>query len=97
MPVWMYHPDFQEGKIFQDDEDFQSLQDEGWRDNPNFNLVYSDETPPDAGPIKEPNGYLDVDEIKAALDKLGISYRKNASREKLIELLEGVDGRTDTD
>lgn len=46
-------------------------------------------------PEEKVNGYLDMDEIKAALDKLNIRYRKNANRETLVNLLEEANGRAD--
>jgi hypothetical protein len=43
------------------------------------------------------NRYLDKDELKAALDAAGIPYRKNASREVLVNLLEEANGRANAD
>jgi hypothetical protein len=55
------------------------------------------EEPQGEGEETKVNGYLDKDELKAALDAAGIPYRKNASREVLVNLLEKANGRTNAD
>ncbi len=85
MPVWLYHKDHPEGRIFEDDEVRDALK-QGWSDAPGNVEI---EEISDAPPTKE--------ELIGIAQQLGVKVDRRWGIERIRQAIEDAEGLLDED
>lgn len=96
-PKMLYRGGWDDNKIAVDAEQEQALAGDGYYADPYHEQDNTppndDNTPPDNPLDTNGDGEISLDEARAKLDELGITYPKNAGVRRLLELLEAHEGQ----